>query len=120
MTLNVPDQPFNYYAQGNQITGWWDIAKATSLYPTQATHVDESYRLTVTLNERDGTFDYNEISKSSKWSAGFTDDDGVGLGGMMRWHSGKRIEKSWSFQFGGLNRSSTGGDYPEVSLDPVV
>lgn len=48
VTLNVPDQPFSFFAQGRQIIGWWDIAKITSLYPTQATHVDEDYRLTVT------------------------------------------------------------------------
>lgn len=118
VTLNVPDQPFSYYAQGNQITGWRDIAKVTSLYPTQVTHADESYRLTVTLNERDATFDYNEVRTSSEWEAGFT-EDGLKLGGEMEWHTGKRVEKSWSFQFGGLNRSSTGGD-PEVGIDPVA
>jgi len=36
-----------------------------------------------------------------------------------RWHSGKRIEKSWSVQIGGPNRSSTGSDDSEVSIDPV-
>lgn len=34
--------------------------------------------------------------------------------GDMEWHSAKRIEKSWSFQFGGLNSSSTGGSDPEM------
>ena len=82
MTLNVPDQPFSFFAQANQIIGWWDIAKVTSLYPTQATHADESYRLTVTLNERDGTFDYNEVRTSTEWETGFT-DDGFNLG--ARW-----------------------------------
>lgn len=120
VALNVPDQPFSYYAQGNQIVGWWDIAKVTSLYPTQATHADESYRLTVTLSQFDGTFDYNEVSRSAEWNTGFTDDDGVGLGGTLQWHSGKRIKKSWTFQFGGLNRSSAGGSDPEVGLDPVI
>ena len=51
--------------------------------------------------------------------AGLT-DDGFKLGGEMEWHTGKRVEKSWSFQFGGLNRSSTGGDDPEVGIDPVA
>lgn len=119
VTLNVPDQPFSFFAQGNQIIGWWDIAKVTSLYPTQATHADESYRLTVALNERHGTFDYNEVRRSTEWEAGFT-DDGFKLGGEMEWHTGKRVEKSWSYQFGGLNRSSTGGNDPEVGFDPVI
>lgn len=119
VTLNVPDQPFSYYAQGNQLIGWWDIAKVGSLYPTQATHADESYRLTVTLNERNGTFDYNEFRKSSEWKAEFT-DDGFKLGGEMEWHSGNRIEKSWTFQLGGINRASTGGSESEVGIDPVL
>jgi hypothetical protein len=94
-----------------------------SLYPAQVTQADESYRLTVTLNERDGTFDYNEVRTSSEWEAGFT-DDGFKLGGEIEWHTGKRVEKSWSFQFGGLNRSSTGGDDrsdqgPALQLAPI-
>ena len=40
VTLNVPEQPFSYFAQGTQIIRWWDIAKVTSLYPTQVTHVE--------------------------------------------------------------------------------
>jgi hypothetical protein len=38
----------------------------------------------------------------------------------MERHSGKRVEKSWSFQLGGLNRSSTGGDDPQTGIDPVA
>lgn len=120
VTLNLPDQPFSYYAQGNQITGWWDIAKVTSLYPTQVTHADESYRLTVTLNESDGTFYYSDSRRSAEWKAEFTDDDGFKLSGELEWRAGKRVEKSGTFQFGGLNRSSTGGDQPEVGFQPVI
>ncbi|TQL66223.1 hypothetical protein FB381_0072 [Nocardioides albertanoniae] len=119
VTLNVPDQPFSYFAQGDQIIGWWDIAKVTSLYPTQVTHADESYRLTVTLDERNGTFDYNDFRRSSNWKAGAT-SDGFKIGGEMEWHSGQRTEKSWTFQLGGLNRSSVGGSEPEVGTGPVV
>ncbi|GGU21719.1 hypothetical protein [Nocardioides albus] len=82
VTLNVPGQPFSYYAKGNQIIDWWDIAKVTSLYPTQATHADESYRLNVTLDERNGSFVYTELRKSSEWKAEFTDDC-FKLGGEM-------------------------------------
>lgn len=60
VTLNVPDQPFSFFAQGNQIIGGRH-RQGDQLYPTQATHADESYRLTVTINEREGTFDYNEV-----------------------------------------------------------
>ena len=75
--------------------------------------------MTVTLNERDGTFDYNEVRTSTDRETGFT-DDGFKLGGEMERHTGKRVEKSWRFQFGGLNRSSTGGDDPDVGIDPAV
>lgn len=78
----------------------------------------EGTRLTVTLNERDGTFDYNKARTSTEWEAGLT-EDGFKFGGAMEWHTGKRVEKSGSFQFGGLNRSSTDGDDPVVSTDPV-
>lgn len=37
VTLNVPDQPFSYYAQGNQIIGWWDIAKVADLFLLRST-----------------------------------------------------------------------------------
>lgn len=93
--------------------------QVASLHPTQVTDTDESYRLAITLDETNATFDYNDFRQSSDWEAGFT-DDGIKLGGEMEWHSGKRIEKSWSFQFGGLNRSSTGGDEPEVGLPAVT
>lgn len=61
VTLNVPDQPFSVYAQGTQITGWWDIAKVTSLCPTQVTHADESYRLTI------ASFPLPETSATCTW-----------------------------------------------------
>lgn len=119
VTLNVPDQPFSYYAEGSQIIGWWDIAKVTSLYPTQASHVDEQYRLNVTLDESAGTYSTNETRTSSEWKATFT-GDGIEIGGEKEWHYGTRTEKTWSFQFGGLNRSSTGGSEPEVGFQPVA
>lgn len=28
VTLNVPEQPFSFIAQGNQTIGWWDIARS--------------------------------------------------------------------------------------------
>ncbi|GGR43901.1 hypothetical protein J2S40_004188 [Nocardioides luteus] len=119
VTLNVPDQPFSFFSQGRQIIGWWDIAKITSLYPTQATHVDEDYRLTVTLDELRGSFGYNEIRRSTEWVAGFRDGKFT-LGGEKKWHSGNRIEKKWSYQAGGLNRTSVGGSQPTVGYDPAV
>ena len=49
-SLNDPGQPFTYAVEGKHIVGTWDIVKATSLYPTEVTHVDKDYRLEVELD----------------------------------------------------------------------
>lgn len=98
VTLNVPDQPFSYYAQGNQIIGWWDIAKIAEIFPTQVDRVDQTYRLTVTLNAGTGAFGYNETRSSVTWATGYT-DEGFRAHGKAR-STGKRIKKEFSFTFG--------------------
>lgn len=98
VTLNVPAQPFSYYAQGNQIVGWWDIGKVADLFPTQVVEVDQTYRLTVTLNAGRGAFDYNETRNSVTWGTGYT-DEGFRTHGKDR-STGKRIRKDFSFTFG--------------------
>ena len=59
-SLNRPDQPFTYSVDGRTIVGTWDIVKATSLYPTEITHVDKDYRLEVELDEDEHTYDYTD------------------------------------------------------------
>lgn len=117
VTLNVPDQPFSFYAQGNQIIGWWDIAKVTSLFPAQAGQVDQTYRLTVTLNEGRGTFDYNETRSSATWGAGYT-DEGFPVHGAAR-SSGKRIEKTFSFTFGRGEKDHAGAEDARPAVTQV-
>lgn len=119
VSLNLPTEPFSYYAQGNQIIGWWDIVKATTLYATEVEHIDKSYRLTVTLDERSGTYDYQDFSTEVEARAGFT-EDGFAIGGEKSWSSGKSIKKEAGFSFGGFGSSSTGGKDPEVGFQPVV
>lgn len=55
VTLNLDTQPFSYYAEGNQIIGWWDLTKAMKLNLGAVNEIDETYRLKVTLDERAGT-----------------------------------------------------------------
>jgi hypothetical protein len=109
-SLNQPDQPFTFEVDGDKIVGRWDIVKATSLYPTEVTHLDKKYKIVVDLDEDEGTFDFDE--KESKSSAKL---DGGGLSFGKEGFSGKSSSKEFSFEFGGLNKTDEG-----VSLNPVV
>ena len=109
-TLNDPGQPFTYAVEGNRIVGTWDIVKATSLYPTEVTHVDKDYRLEVELDEDDHTFDFEDEESEVDASV---DGDGVHL--EKSFFKGKEKKKEFSFAFGGVNKTDEG-----VSVAPVV
>ena len=109
-SLNDPGQPFSYAVEGKHIVGTWDIVKATSLYPTELTHVDRDYRLEVELDEDDHTFDHEDEESSVEASA---DADGVHL--QKSFFKGKEKKKEFSFEFGGVNKTDEG-----VSVAPVV
>jgi hypothetical protein len=109
-TLNDPQQPFSYAVEGQQIVGTWDIVKATSLYPTEITHIDKSYVLTVELDEDEHTFDYQD--RESETHAGA---DGGGVHLEKDAFKGKMKKKEFSFEFGGVNKTDEG-----VSMAPVV
>ena len=109
-SLNRPDQPFTYEVDGNEIVGRWDIVKATSLYPTEVTHLDKKYKIVVELDEDEGTFDFNEKESETRAKA-----DGGGLSFSKEGFSGKSSKKEFSFEFGGVNKTEEG-----VSVNPVV
>jgi hypothetical protein len=109
-SLNDPKQPFTYAVDGKKIVGTWDIVKATSLYPTEVTHIDKSYVLTVELDEDEHTYDYQD--RESETTAGI-DGDGVHM--EKENFSGKSKKKEFSFEFGGVNKTDEG-----VSMNPVV
>ena len=109
-SLNDPNQPFAYAVEGKHIVGTWDIVKATSLYPTEVTHVDKDYRLEVELDEDDHTFDYEDEESEVDASV---DGDGVHL--EKSFFKGKEKKKEFSFEFGGVNKTDEG-----VSVAPVV
>ncbi|WP_143033661.1 hypothetical protein [Nocardioides sp. YR527] len=119
VTLNVADQPFSYYAEGIQILGWWDMAKVSALYPTQEDQADQTYRLTVTLNQANGTFNYNETRRSAPFGAAGYDDSGFKTSGMT-WSSGKRITKDFSFTLGGKAGDTNPEDEQEDKDSPYV
>ncbi len=109
-TLNDPNQPFTYAVEGDRIVGSWDIVKATSLYPTEVTHVDKTYRLVVELDEDEHTYDYVDHESETRASAG-----GDGLHVEKEFFKGKTKKKEFSFEFGGVNKTDEG-----VSMNPVV
>ena len=109
-SLNQPDQPFTYAVDGKKIVGTWDIVKATSLYPTEVTHVDKDYRLEVELDEDEHSYDYTDHESETHASA-----DGGGLHLEKDLFKGKMKKKEFSFEFGGVNKTDDG-----VSMAPVV
>ena len=109
-SLNEPNHPFSYAVEGTHIVGTWDIVKATSLYPTEVTHIDKDYRLEVELDADDHTFDYEDEERSTEASLG-----GDGLHVQKDFFKGKAKKKEFSFEFGGVNKTDDG-----VSVAPVT
>ncbi len=109
-SLDDPNQPFTYTVEGTKIVGRWDIVRATSLYPTEVTHIDKKYELTVELDEDKHTYDFDEKKTSSHVEA-----DGGGLHFGTEGFKGKSTSKEFSFEFGGVNKTDEG-----VSMNPVA
>jgi hypothetical protein len=109
-SLNDPKQPFTYAVDGTKVVGTWDIVKATSLYPTEVTHVDKDYRLEVELDEGEHRYDYTDHESETRASA-----DGDGVQFQKEFFKGKEKKKEFSFEFGGVNKTEEG-----VSMAPVV
>ena len=111
-SLNDPKQPFTYAVEGKKIVGRWDIVTATSLHPTEVTHIDKDYRLEVELDEGEHSFDYEDHESETHASL-----DGDGLQVEKQFFKGKTKKKEFSFEFGGVNSSRTDEG---VSVEPVV
>jgi hypothetical protein len=110
LSLNDPVQPFTFGVEDGRIVGRWDIVKATSLYPTEVTHVDKDYRIEVELDDDGHTYDYEDHTSETHASA-----DGDGLHVSKGAFKGKTRTKEFSFEFGGVNKTDEG-----VSMAPVV
>jgi hypothetical protein len=109
-SLNDPAQPFTYAVDGQKIVGTWDIVKATSLYPTEVTHIDRDYRLEVELDEDEHQYDYEDHESATTARA-----DGGGASFQKEFFKGKTKKKEFSFEFGGVNKTEEG-----ISVNPVV
>lgn len=102
-TLNNPKEPFVFTVDGNTIVGRWDIVKATTLYVSELESIDKKYTITVTLDEANGTYDFNEVQTSSE---GSVKTSGASL--RKEAFSGKSTSKEFSFSFGGLRKTKKG------------
>ena len=109
-SLNDPQQPFSFAVEGEAIVGTWDIVKATSLYPTEVSHVDKDYRLEVELDEDEHSYEYEDDEGETDVSV-----DGDGLHVEKEFFKGKEKKKEFHFEFGGVNKTDEG-----VSMNPVV
>jgi hypothetical protein len=109
-SLNDPDQPFTYAVDGQKIVGTWDIVKATSLYPTEVSHIDKDYKLEVELDEDEHSYHYEDDEAETHASL-----DGDGLHFEKELFKGKEKKKEFHFELGGVNKTDEG-----VSMNPVV
>lgn len=109
-SLNSDAEPFTYAVDGDRIVGTWDVVKATTLYPTEVAHVDQSYRIVVELDEGKGRFDYTETSTGVQGSAG-----AGGAAGSGELFHGKQVKKEFHFSFGGVTKDEDG-----VSAKPLA
>ena len=102
-SLNDPAQPFTFEAVGDEIVGKWDIVRAQTLYPNEFATIDKKYSVTVTLDERKGTYKYKDRESSSEFAA-----TGKGLSWGTSSFSGKTSKKEFSFEFGGVSKTDEG------------
>ena len=107
-TLNDSKQPFTFEVKGTEIVGKWDIVRAKTLYPKEFKTIDKKYSITVTFDEKKGTYKYKDREKSSNASFG-TGGSSVGTSGF----SGKTSKKEFSFELGGITKTDEG-------LSPVL
>jgi hypothetical protein len=114
-SLDDPNQPFTYTVEGTKIVGTWDIVKATSLYPTEVSHIDKDYRLEVELDEGEHSYDYEDDESETQASV-----DGDGLHVEKEFFKGKEKKKELHFEFGGVSATSRRGTDEGISMNPVV
>jgi len=107
-TLNSPDVPIVYATDGDRIVARWDVVSAQTLYPTEFATIDRDFSITVTLDEKKGTWkskDHETQTTSSVRRDGFS----FGTGSF----SGKKIGKEFHLELGGITNTPDG-------LSPVL
>jgi hypothetical protein len=98
-TLNSPDVPIVYAAEGDTIVARWDVVSAQTLYPTEFATIDRDFSVKVTFDPKKVTWkskDRETQITSSTTSGGFS------FGAST--FSGKKSGKEFHFEVGGLTR----------------
>jgi hypothetical protein len=106
--LNPPGQPFRYYCQGDQVVGTWDIADVSYADLLGGGTIDKAYAITVTLDERAGSYAYSERRTDSHTSFGTEPDGSVGFSGSRQAFKGRSVSKEWGGGFT-LGRATSHG-----------
>ena len=107
-TLNSPDVPIVYAAEGDTIVARWDVVSAQTLYPTEFATIDRDFSVTVTFDEKKGTWkskDHETQTTTSLGSGGFSFGTST--------FSGKKSGKEFHLELGGLTRQ-------DGELSPVL
>lgn len=112
-SLNDPSNPFTYEVKGSSIIGKWNIVSAKALYPAEYEQIDKKFQVTVTLDEKKGTWKPTEKTSEGGVSVG---GGGISIGGSVGGFSGKSMSKGASFEFGGLSKKK--GE--DATLAPLV
>jgi hypothetical protein len=92
--LNPPGQPFRYTCEGDRIVGTWDIADVTYQGLLSAGTIDQDYSITVTLDEKSGTFTFTERKTESESDVRFSGGK-LEFGGSKQLFKGKSVGRSW-------------------------
>jgi hypothetical protein len=102
-TLNSPDVPIVFAAEGDTIVARWDVVSAQTLYPNEFATIDRDFSVTVTLDEAKGTYkskDRETHTESSFGAGGFHFEKST--------FSGKKVGKEFHFELGGISKTDDG------------
>ena len=101
--LNSPDVPIVYAVEGDAIVARWDVVSAQTVYPREFATIDRDFSVTVTFDEGRGTYKSKDHDSQSGWSLG-----GGGLRFEASTFSGKKAEKSFHLELGGISNTPDG------------
>jgi hypothetical protein len=102
-TLNKPDLPIVYAAEGDTIVARWDVVSAQTLYPAESDTIDRDFSVTVKFDEAKGTFTSkdHETQTTSSFGSG-----GISFGTST--FSGKKVGKEFHLELGGISNTADG------------
>jgi hypothetical protein len=104
-SLNVPDLPFSFAAQGDTIVGTWVVTDARYLTLRSAGEIDDTYTVTVHLDERTGTYRLEDRTVQGEAEVSLRDGK-LAFGGERNAFRGRKVGRSFSFEAGGIYRKA--------------